>query len=53
MSHGKTRKIEDEEEDVSSYWMALNKRENRGKLKKKHKIALCAERVLVEAVGLS
>jgi hypothetical protein len=44
---------EDEEEDVSSYWIILRKREDVGYWKRKHKIALCGEIALEVAVDLS
>ena len=37
---------EGEEEDVSSYWMTLRKREGTVHWKKKHWIAVCAEQAL-------
>jgi hypothetical protein len=43
---------EDEEEGVSSYWMTLVKRENARNWNREHKIALCAEISLEEAVDL-
>ena len=44
---------EDEEEDVSNYWMTLRKREDNGNSKRKHQIALSGELALEEAMGLS
>jgi len=35
--------LEDEEEDVSSYWMTSRKREDTGNWKRVHSIALCGE----------
>ena len=43
---------EDKEEDVSSYWMNLEKREDTVNCKGKHKIAVCGEKSLEEAVEL-
>jgi hypothetical protein len=44
---------EDDEKEVSSYWMNLRKKENTGNWKKKHQIALCGELALEEIVDLS
>jgi hypothetical protein len=44
---------QDEEEDVSSYWMTLRKRECTGNWKGKHKMAVSAELALEEAMDLS
>jgi hypothetical protein len=41
------------EEEVSSYWVTLRKREGIGNQKKKHQIALCGELYLEEATDLS
>jgi hypothetical protein len=46
------RGLEDEEEEVSRWWITLRKREDTGHLKKKHQITLCGELSLEEAVGL-
>jgi DNA phosphorothioation-dependent restriction protein DptG len=45
--------IEDEEENTSSYWMILRKREDAVNLKTKHYIALCGELALEETMDLS
>jgi hypothetical protein len=37
------KRLEDEEEDVSNYWMTSRKREDTGNRKRKHSIALCGE----------
>jgi hypothetical protein len=42
---------EEEKEDVSSYWMTLRKREDKGNWKWKHYIALCWEFVLEKHNG--
>jgi hypothetical protein len=42
---------EDEEENVSSYWMTLRKGEDSGNRKRKHKMALCVELTLEEALA--
>jgi hypothetical protein len=47
---GKRR--EDSEEDVSSYWIILRKRDDTGIEKTKHLIALCGELALTETVDL-
>jgi len=43
----------DEEENISSCWMTLRKREGTGKLKRKHQIALSGELVLAKSYELS
>jgi len=42
---------EDKEEDVSSYWMNLEEREDTVNLKRKHKIAVCGEKVFGRGYG--
>jgi hypothetical protein len=42
-----------ENEDVSSYYMTLRKREDTATCKRRHYIALCAERILEGNCGLS
>jgi phage anti-repressor protein len=44
---------EDEEGDVSSYWITVRKRENPGSCKMKHKISLSGEIALEVAMDLS
>jgi hypothetical protein len=41
------------EEEVSSYWTTLSKREDTVSLKRKHQIALYGELALEEAVDMS
>jgi len=43
---------EDEEKDVSSYWIFLRKRDDIGTAKRKHSIALCVELALAEGLDL-
>ena len=50
---GRIKVIEDEEEDISSYWMILRKREGAGNLRWKHYIALCGELTGEEAMELT
>jgi len=42
---------EDKEEDVSSYWMNLEEIEDTVNLKRKHKIAVCGEKVFGRGYG--
>jgi hypothetical protein len=42
----------EDEEDVSSYWIILRKRDDTGIEKRKHSIALCGELALAGAVDL-
>jgi hypothetical protein len=42
--------MKNEEEDMSSCWMTLKKRENTGILKKKHWLALSKELALTQAM---
>jgi len=42
---------EDEKEDLKRYWTILRKREENDIWKWKHKIAICRELVLEEAMG--
>jgi hypothetical protein len=44
---------EDEEEDVSSYWVALRKREGTVNGKRKNQIADCGEVALELVIGMS
>ena len=44
---------EDEEEDLSSYWMTLMKRKDTGNWTREHHIALCGEFSLEEALDLA
>jgi hypothetical protein len=42
--------MDDEEEDISSYWMILRKREGTESWKQKHQIAVCGELALEKAI---
>ena len=50
---GRIEVTEDEEEDVSSYYMTLRKGEDTGNWKIEHYMALCGELALEEATDLS
>jgi hypothetical protein len=45
--------MDDEEKDISSYWMTLTKREGTVNGKRRHQLALCGEFALEEAMDLS
>ena len=45
--------MEDEEEELNSYWKTLRKGEDTVNWNRKHYIALCGEPALVEAMDLT